>query len=264
MRDFLKIILCVLCLFFFCCPITVQGKEGEAEDLPQIARWEDGKGYDAGGAMITGGWAYDTVNSAGKYVLFGEDGAVMQKADKKGGEDGIRENFTATEQEPATVALRAEAFPGFAGNISVVLEEKSGVQSTYSLSQDNLYAFNVPVNSGDYRIRQAEADDGQFVYRVEFSPEQYHVQEKWLLLLKLKVTEEKQGEVAQNQKTDEDKPEGKEEGQENKMEGNDGKKEGSMTGENGTSKKYIILISGIVAAGFAGCLLFRNRRDKYN
>ena len=59
----------------------------KAENLPQIVSWQDGKGYQSDGTFIADGWGYDTVNPAGKYVLFDENGMAVftaEKARKKG------------------------------------------------------------------------------------------------------------------------------------------------------------------------------------
>ena len=53
----------------------------KAEDLPQIVSWQDGKGYQSDGTFIADGWGYDTVNPAGKYVLFDENGMVQLRTE---------------------------------------------------------------------------------------------------------------------------------------------------------------------------------------
>ena len=72
----------------------------KAEDLPQIVSWQDGKGYQSDGTFIADGWGYDTVNPAGKYVLFDENGNLAGAAGlhaysaERYAEYGYREAFT--------------------------------------------------------------------------------------------------------------------------------------------------------------------------
>lgn len=264
MRPYMKTVLCVLCLLgFICLPLEIHAETAKEEDLPQIVRWEGGHGFDREGTMLSGGWAYDAVNSAGKYVLFGADGFVLRKVDHWDDKDSVKENFTRTEQVTATIALRADVFPGFQGEISVVLAEKSGTEETYTLNGDNM--ANIPVNSGDYAIQSAEACDGQYVYKVEFPSESYPVQEKALLLLKITVTEEKEGEVRNGQETEEkdgQPADNGKDGSEAETKQND-RQEDDMVMETGI-KKYMFLVCCIAAIGLAGYLAFRSRRNKYN
>lgn len=55
----------------------------KAENLPQIVSWQDGKGYQSDGTFIADGWGYDTVNPAGKYVLFDENGMVQLRTERE-------------------------------------------------------------------------------------------------------------------------------------------------------------------------------------
>ena len=67
---------------------TVQASP-EAEKLPQIVQWENGNGLDADGTALKDTWAYDTVNPAGRYVLFGEEGEVLKKQEMLGDTEEI-------------------------------------------------------------------------------------------------------------------------------------------------------------------------------
>ena len=87
--------------------------------LPEIASWQNGFGYQEDGTQITGGWAYDMVNPAGRYVQFGEDGSVIQKTENPDTMD-MGENYTGTELVPATLAIRAELFDGFSGTVTIL------------------------------------------------------------------------------------------------------------------------------------------------
>lgn len=99
----------------------------KAEDLPQIVSWQDGKGYQSDGTFIADGWGYDTVNPAGKYVLFDENGMVQLRTetmDPVNAED----EYSGTELEPANIAVRAEIFEGFTGKVHVTIEENGGIK----------------------------------------------------------------------------------------------------------------------------------------
>lgn len=260
MRLEVKMLLLILCFYFFSASIVYASGE-PADGLPEIISWEDGCGYDEKGNMLTDCWAYDTIHIAGKYVLFGESGSVLQKVDDWDHRDRIEEYYTSTELETATIALRTEIFTGFKGNISVVLQEKSGVRKRVTLSQDNLYELNVPVGSGDYSIQKAEAFDDKYLYETEFSPAQYQIEEKGILILNITVTDNKTGKVGED--TDNNmgdsgiidvEPGAGEEGQ---------KKEETMIIETG-AKKYMLALGGVAAAVLAVYLLLRSKGNKYN
>lgn len=260
-----KMLLLVLC-FCFVPAIMVYASDIPAEELPEVKSWEDGYGYDAEGNMITNGWAYDTIHIAGKYVLFGEDGAVIRKADDWDSRDRIEEFYTSTELDTATIALRTEIFTGFKGNISVILQEKSGVRKSVTLSQDNLYELNVPVNSGDYSIQKAEASDDKYLYETEFSPAQYQIEERGILILKIMVTDNKTGKVGQD--TDNNVEDSEGDHTESEFEGERSQKgqkqkEEFMVIETGV-RKYMFVLGGIAAGILAVYLLLRNRRNKYD
>ena len=174
------------------CPVRADSQETE---LPVITAWQDGHGYQEDGTQIVGGWAYDSINPAGKYVLFGEDGAVLRKTENMEKTD-LAEEYTGTELVPAVLALRAEVFEGFHGTIHVVLEEKSGIQKSAELNEANFYSLNVCVNSGDYVFREIKAWDEDAVYATEFSGALVHLPQERVRVMKLTVKEE-QVETAQ-------------------------------------------------------------------
>ena len=123
-------------------PITVLANTNtqNSTDLPQIVSWDDGHGYLESGEMLRNGWGYDTVNPAGKYVLFDEEGAILRRSESM--EAGLEDNYTGTEQVPAVIAFRAQVFDGFAGTIEAILEEQNGVTQTVFLNADNFYEWN--------------------------------------------------------------------------------------------------------------------------
>lgn len=260
--KFIMCILCVLCALSGIYPVRANAASQEAEALPKIVRWENGNGYEVNGNMIKESWAYDTVNDAGKYVLFNEMGSVLLKTDDWSDKENVMENFTSTEQETATIAFRGEVLHGFDGEVTVRVTEKSGVQSSYLLNQNNSYLVNAHVNSGSYTI-QAEVYDKKYVYATEYPTEQFEMQEKGLLLVKIKMTSEIIGEVKENHEEKKIGAEKQNDGQQENPRKVEKEKEESLIMETGI-KKYMLCLCGGVLVGLVLYLLLRNRRNKYN
>ena len=136
---------CSLLVCMFRAEIFAKGNE--QQELPEIIRWEEGRGFDEQGEQIVGSWAYDTVNVEGKYVLFDDMGNVSAKTDQWKERETYAENFTDTEQATATLALRTEYFPKFTGTVYITIQKENGESRQYELSPDNLYEQNVAVNN---------------------------------------------------------------------------------------------------------------------
>lgn len=235
-----------------------------AEDiqLPVIASCQNGHGYREDGTQILDGWAYDSANPAGKYVLFDADGGVVCKAESQEKAD-IAKDYTATELHPAVIALRAEVFEGFAGKIAVVLEEKSGIQKYAELNTGNFFGLNVQVNSGDYTFRQVEATDGANIYMAEFSDVALHLPEQGMRVMKIRVTEEKVEQMETDEKASEAEMEEAQNKQDKEQREKKRGKEGDGMQEMST-KRTIALFGWIGAACLAGILLLRKKRKKYD
>lgn len=260
----------ITCLLFFMSCSRVLAEE-IPENLPVIVRWEEGQGFDSAGMPIKGGWAYDGVNEAGKYVLFDENGMVQKKAESWDDREDAGEYFTSTEQETGTIALRSEVFEGFAGEISVTVEEENGTAEKYILSPENLYEFNIPAHSGRYRILRAEAADDVHVYLTEYSREPFRMEENGLFLCNIKVTDQQTGEVQQKQQ---DTPIAAEDYLE---EENTGERRPAVSGKEAVKGnigewntdtqslelKYLFFGAGIVVILAVG-LLIRSRKNKYH
>lgn len=240
--------------------VPAYAKSADSE-LPVITMWQDGHGYREDGTQITGEWAYDSVNPAGKYVLFGEDGAVIRKAESQDTED-IREDFTGTELVPAVIALRAETFEGFHGTIQILLEEKSGMRKEAELNEENFYSLNICVNSGDYALCKVEAKDTADSYVTEFSSEAVHLPEKATRVMKIRVTDTKVEPPEDSLDEKEPAEPQTEPHTKQQAENKEGKEGGSMQ-EMGV-KKVMAIFGGIGAACLAGVLLLRRKHKKYN
>ena len=161
----------------------------KAENLPQIVSWQDGKGYQSDGTFIADGWGYDTVNPAGKYVLFDENGMVQLRTetmDPVNAED----EYSGTELEPANIAVRAEIFEGFTGKVHVTIEENGGVQREIDLDSSVFFEWNLSVNSGNYRLKSVEATQNDQKYVAEFDNNYKNLPEQGLIIMKIKVKNE--------------------------------------------------------------------------
>lgn len=256
-----RLIICVLMAAAMLYTIPVKAEDKDAQ-LPVIASWQDGHGYREDGTQILDGWAYDSVNPAGKYVLFGADGSVLQKAESREGADPS-EDYTGTEMVPAVIALRAETFEGFRGTVTVYLEEKSGVQKYAELNEGNFFGMNICVNSGDYAFRKVEAKDETNIYVTEFSDASVHLPEKGVRVMKISVTETKANPPEEPSENVETEANGAQDGQHTQqVENKQGKEEGMM--QDMGMKKVIALLGGIGAACLTGILLLRKKRKKYN
>lgn len=168
-------------------PVSVLA-ETATQELPQIVFWDDGHGYLENGEMLRDGWGYDTVNPAGKYVLFDEEGAILRRSESM--DAGVEDNYTGTEQVPAVIVFRAQVFDGFAGTIEVVLEEQNGVTKTVILSADSFYEWNLSTGSGVYRIQSVSATEGDLSFVTEFSKVYQNLPEEGLLMMPITVTKD--------------------------------------------------------------------------
>lgn len=238
----------------FLSPASVKGKGGE---LPVIIKWQDGYAYQDDGKKITGTWAYDSVNPAGKYVQFGEDGSVIQKTDDQKRKKP-EENYTGTEQIPAVIAVRADVFEGFYGTISLVLEEKSGLQKKVQLSEQDFYSKNIAVNSGEYFIQSVKASEDGENYVTEFSNQAVSIPAKDIRVMKV-VVHNKIRETKKEEKQETTSTKNKEEVV--SKEKTAGKEEHKMP-ETG-KKKIVFLFGGICMICAAGILLLRRKQNKY-
>lgn len=255
-----RLIFCGLmaAVMLYTVPVNAEDKDAQ---LPVITSWQDGHGYREDGTQILDGWAYDSVNPAGKYVLFGADGSVLRKAESQKKTDPS-EDYTGTELVSAVIALRAEVFEGFHGTVKVRLREKGGVQKSVELNTGNFFGLNICVNSGDYSFQEVEAKDGENVYAAEFSDAAVRLPEKGVRVMKICVTETKM-ELQETSEHAEPETKGEETGQHTQQKENKQGKEEGIVRDMGI-KKVMALFGGIGAACLAGVLLLRKRQKKYS
>lgn len=187
-------ILLLVCTLFVLTSASVLA-EDEPSDLPVITQWDQGKGYDASGSMLKDTWALDSVNVDGKYVLFGADGEVLQKADKWQERNETEENYSITDQSTGIIAVRCSIFPDFTGIVEGVLEEEAGTRYSFELDQENGYSRNVSVSAGSYRLLLTAYDD-KFYYQTNSQEEAVEIQGEGFEIVNLQVTQETTGTVS--------------------------------------------------------------------
>lgn len=254
-------ILCILmaglCLLYFC-PTGVLASETE---LPQIVRWENGNGLDENGETIKGTWAYDTINPAGKYVFFGENGEVVKKCERLDADDILDEGYTPTELNPGRFAFRCEHFDAFLGTVHVVMEEKSGKQVSCELDQSSLYDGNLPAVDGTYHIASVDAVWEDIHYETVFPDQLFEMTEGKFILIRLQVTDHVLESEPEQSETEEMEQLVKEVETEETIEsyGKGGKQSDMM----GKMKKLAAILSAALAAGILGYAIRKKKSNKY-
>lgn len=258
----------IFCLMCYLSVIRVSAAEDIPEGLPIIIRWEAGNGYDSSGNRITGGWAYDTVNEAGRYVLFDENGQVCRKVESWENRDETAEAFTSTEQESGIIALRLELFDGFAGEVTVTIESEKGVLGKYSLSSENLYEYNIPVPRGVYWIQKAEAADKRCIYAAEYPKEPFQLEEQGLKMLRIKVIDQEIGEVQSDNETMEIENQSEDtidrEREEHSMDRRKADPAGMTEEERKSPNLKYFLVGGVIVMILTIGLFLRGRKRKYH
>ena len=142
----------------------------DIEELPVITRWENGNGYGEGGKRLEDTWAYDSVHEAGRYVLFGKTGEVLKKSENWEKKEQVSENFTVTNQNSGTIAIRAEVLENFAGIVKGSVKGKSGMEHLFELCEANQYSTNLELPPGNYQLSIDATEKNQH-YKVLYDEE---------------------------------------------------------------------------------------------
>ncbi|MCD8073660.1 MAG: hypothetical protein LUF27_01250 [Lachnospiraceae bacterium] len=158
----------------------------------EIVSWADGHGLDADGEMIAGTWAYDTVNAAGKYVLFDENGTVLRKQESLD-ENDLAESYTSTETTPGKFSIRCTVPDGFQGSVFITLQEVGGMLYTCELTESSLYRANLAVSSGSYTAAGSYGQWGDCLYEVIFPEETWTVEPEEVVILTLALGDVMEG-----------------------------------------------------------------------
>lgn len=240
------------------CPAS--GCAANEEGLPEITEWEDGKGLDKSGRMIVASWAYDTINPAGKYVLLGKSGNVLRRQDRMDDEDVLENSYTATESDPGRFAVRCDVFSGFMGSVNVTLQERSGKEVGFTLDKGH-YEGNLSAGSGTYHIQSADAEWEGTYYRVSFPDREFALVEGKMLLLRLEVTCETEGNIEETEPDTEGKH-----GETQETEADENTKDEETKTESGVrermSKKKAVMFISAVIAGLLGFVMIKKRKSK--
>lgn len=192
-KRIIFVLTCTIFWFVFTAPVLAV----TIEELPVITRWENGKGYDEDGNCLVDTWAFDSVHEAGRYVLFGKNGEVLQKAEDWEKKEQVSENFTVTNQSMGTVAIRTEVFGDFAGTVKGSVKEESGIEYLFELCEANRYSTNLEISPGNYQLR-VEAIEKDSLYRVLYD-EEITLKESELKVENLRVLEERVGTITESE-----------------------------------------------------------------
>ena len=193
-KRIIFVLTCTIFWFVFTVPVLAV----TIEELPVITRWESGKGYDEDGNCLADTWAFDSVHEAGRYVLFGKNGEVLQKAEVWEKKEQVSENFTVTNQNTGTIAIRAEVFEDFEGTVKGSVKEESGIESTFQLCAGNQYSTNLELPPGNYQLC-TEAIEKDCRYRVLYDVAEITLKESELKVENLRVLEERVGTIRESE-----------------------------------------------------------------
>lgn len=237
---------------------TVMASELLPENLPQIVKWENGNGMDDTGNLIKDGWAYDTVNPAGRYVLFGTDGEVIRKQEIWG--DTEETDYTSTEMNPGKIGIRCETFETFTGTVTVTMQEKNGETVECMLSSENYYEANLPVASGSYTLDTATAEWEGLYYQVQIYKNTFEVEEEKLVLVRMTVTDNVTGQAAETEPSSEDSTLIDADAEIESENGEDGEVRQDLQKKD---RKSWVFFGIVCAAGLLGSMIYKKKHDKY-
>ncbi len=231
--------------------------------LPNIVAWENGRGLNENGSVIMDSWAYDTINPSGKYVLFGKSGEVLRKQEQMEEEDALDTNYTATEQYLGRFAIRCDVFPGFTGTVDVKIQERSGKLIDFSLGQKCRYEGNLFAGTGVYRILDASAQSGDFLYKVSYPDKEFDMDEGKILLIRMEVIKETENRIAETEMEDTKERQGiVSEASVPESEGEEETEIAEREVERGMPKKRIMILGSAMLAGLLGFTWLKKRKSK--
>lgn len=97
--------------------------------------------------------------------------------------------YTDTEEKCCNLAVRAEVFDGFGGEVQVLLRDFYGREETCTLTAQNGYAWNLSVAEGDYRTVDVTAREGEHTFEVKRLSSRLQAEEGKVTVCRLVVTE---------------------------------------------------------------------------
>ena len=99
------------------------------------------------------------------------------------------QDYTDTEQKFCVLAVRAEVFPGFEGEVEVVLQDGFGRIETCALTAENGYGWNLSVAEGCYQAVDVQAREGESRFEVKRLSSRLQVTEGEVTVCRLVVTD---------------------------------------------------------------------------
>lgn len=192
-KRIIFVLTCTALCFMFSIPVMAM----DIEELPVITRWENGNGYGEGGKRLEDTWAYDSVHEAGRYVLFGKTGEVLKKSENWEKKEQVSENFTVTNQNSGTIAIRAEVLENFAGIVKGSVKGKSGMEHLFELCEANQYSTNLELPPGNYQLSIDATEKNQH-YKVLYD-EEFVLEESEIKIANLQVTGECTGTIKESE-----------------------------------------------------------------
>lgn len=99
------------------------------------------------------------------------------------------QDYTDTEQRTCTLAVRADVFEGFAGEVEVRIQDSFGNEEICVLTADNRYAWNLTVAEGSYIAKAVTAQEGNNSFEVKRLSSRLQVSEGELTVCRLVVTD---------------------------------------------------------------------------
>lgn len=103
------------------------------------------------------------------------------------------QDYTDTEQRSCILAVRADVFEGFAGEVEVRIQDSFGNEEICVLTADNRYAWNLTVAEGSYIAKAVTAKEGNDSFEVKRLSSRLQVSEGELTVCRLVVTDYKIG-----------------------------------------------------------------------
>lgn len=101
----------------------------------------------------------------------------------------VDQEYADTRQRDCILAVRAEVFDGFSGEVEVILEDSFGEAEECILSQENCYARNLKVAEGRYRLASVKAEMEGQEYEVKKMSSSLHTKPGEIEVCRLVVTD---------------------------------------------------------------------------
>lgn len=172
--------------------------------------------------------------------------------------DRSDQDYTDTEQRTCTLAVRADVFTGFAGEVEVRIQDEYGNEETCVLTAGNGYAWNLTVAEGSYTAKTVTAKSGEESFEVKRLSSRLQVSEGELTVCRLVVTDYK----IKDEETEISLQEEKEEPMERQETMNTQKEKGKKRSLFGGRFSLVLWLAALAAA--AAYWYFHYGRRKYS